>query len=113
MPEKCYWDIMDNRWSQITFALIWVDTPLEVKEFWDPNQEKRKKMVEYMKEDLKDFKLWIAATSSIDITRKGIDKAYGIKKIMENLNIKKEEILFIWDCLFEWWNEKVLKIQKK
>lgn len=37
--------------------------------------------------------------TSIDVVRKGVDKAYGIRKIMEELNCKKNDILFLGDKL--------------
>lgn len=109
LPEKQYGPLLDNRWGQITYAALWKDVPLEIKSSWDPDSKKRLSIRDYIKDDLKDFQIWVAGRSSIDITRKGIDKAYGIVKIMENLDILKQEILFIWDALFEWWNDYPVK----
>lgn len=109
LPEKQFGPLLDNRWWQITYAALWKDVPLEIKDTWDSDSKKRLAIREYIKDDLKDFQIWVAGRSSIDVTRKGIDKAYAIKKIMEHLEIQKEEILFIWDCLFEWWNDYPVK----
>lgn len=109
MPKKQYWPLLDNRWWQITYAAMWLDCPYEIKSVWDKDFKIRLRIREYIKDDLKDFSLWVAWTASIDITRKWIDKAYGIKKIIENLSIKKHEILFIWDALLKWWNDYPVK----
>jgi len=109
LPEKQYWKIIDNRWSQITYAALGQDVPLEIKEVWDPDFKKRLKVREYIKDDLKDFGILLWGRASIDITRAWVDKAYAIRKIMKILNIDKSEILFIWDALMEGWNDYPVK----
>ena len=47
----------------------------------------------------------MGGTTSIDITKTGIDKAYGINKLKEILNINISEMLFIGDALFEGGND--------
>jgi len=109
LPEKQYWKIIDNRWSQITYAALGQDVPLEIKEVWDSDFKKRLKIREYIKDDLKDFGILLWWRASIDITRSGVDKAYAIRKIMSKLDIEKQEILFMWDALMEWWNDYPVK----
>ena len=43
--------------------------------------------------------------SSVDVTRKGIDKAYGINRLIERLNISPDQLLFIGDRLREGGND--------
>ena len=43
--------------------------------------------------------------TSIYITRKGIDKAYGLKKVMEHLRLKPKQTLFVGDALFPGGND--------
>ena len=38
--------------------------------------------------------------TSIDITKKGIDKAYGISQIEHKLKIPRRKILFVGDDIF-------------
>jgi phosphomannomutase len=45
----------------------------------------------------------------VDITRPGIDKAYGIRKLEEKLQVKKEEMLFMGDALFPGGNDYPVK----
>ena len=47
----------------------------------------------------------MGGTTSIDITKPGIDKAYGINKLKEILNIEIPEMLFVGDALFEGGND--------
>jgi phosphomannomutase len=47
--------------------------------------------------------------TTIDITKLGIDKAYGMKKLMELLEVSKEDILFMGDRLAEGGNDYPVK----
>ena len=44
-------------------------------------------------------------STSVDVTRKGIDKAYGISRLLAGLNLTTAEILFIGDRLDEGGND--------
>ena len=107
--DKTYWEVVEHRWTQITYSAVWSECPLEIKSKWDPDTFIRQKIRKYIKEDLKEFNIWIAWKSSIDITKKWVDKAYWIIKIMSELWINKEEILFIWDMLMLGWNDYPVK----
>ncbi|MCH8889020.1 HAD hydrolase family protein, partial [Patescibacteria group bacterium] len=51
----------------------------------------------------------IGGTTSIDVTKKGIDKAYGIQKIEKSLNIRRDNMLFIGDAVFPGGNDYSVK----
>jgi phosphomannomutase len=108
-PEKTYGDIIENRLSQVTYSALGQKAPLEEKQKFDPDKKIRQKIVDYVKDKLTDYSIWIAWTTSIDITRKWLDKSYGIKKMMEKLSLNKEDILFIWDAIFPGWNDYPVK----
>jgi hydroxymethylpyrimidine pyrophosphatase-like HAD family hydrolase len=42
----------------------------------------------------------IGGATSIDVTKHGIDKAYGIKKLQETLGISVKEMIYVGDALF-------------
>lgn len=107
--KQTWWQTIENRWTQITYSPLWNETPLEIKSKWDIDCSKRHKIREYILGDLSEFQIWIAWKSSIDITKKGIDKSYWIKKIISEIWIKKEEILFIWDMLIPGGNDYPVK----
>jgi len=103
--KKTWGDQIEDRGSQINFSALGQEAPLEAKKDWDNDFEKRKKIVNRLKEPLKGFSIGMGGTTSIDIVKPGIDKAYGIQKLKENLSIKIEEMLFIGDALFEGGND--------
>jgi hydroxymethylpyrimidine pyrophosphatase-like HAD family hydrolase len=108
-PKKVWWKIVENRWgTQVTYSALWQEAPFQAKKDWDSDKKKRLKIVDYISDQLEDFSIWIWGTTSIDVIKKWIDKSYGVNKMMELHNIKKEEILYIWDALFPWWNDYVV-----
>jgi len=108
-PEKTWGDILENRKSQVTFSALGQETPVEIKEAWDPDQKKRMEMKEYLETLISEFEIRVGGATSIDITKKGIDKAYGIKKIEEIVGIPKSGMLFVGDALFPGGNDYPVK----
>ena len=104
-PEKTRWDIVEDRWSQITFSALWQNAPLQEKQFWDPDFKKRNIIKAELEKRIPEFSINSGWTTSIDITMKWVDKAFAIKKIMEYNPFKLEDILFIWDAIFPGWND--------
>lgn len=104
-----YGELAQDRYSQITFSALGQDAPAEKKYEWDPDTKKRQKMRAIVVEELSDYEVRIGGTTSIDVTRPGIDKAYGMEKLMVELEIGKEDILFIGDKLEEGGNDYPVK----
>lgn len=89
--------ILENRLSQVTFAGIDTGAPIEAKRAWDPDCKKRKELIARCKELAPEFEYKIGGNTSIDITQTGLDKGFGMKKLMEFLEMPKEEILYFGD----------------
>ena len=47
----------------------------------------------------------LGGTTSVDVTKPGIDKAYGIGKLRDMLSISIQEMIFIGDALFPGGND--------
>ena len=103
--KKTWGDQIEDRGSQITFSALGQKAPLEEKKGWDDDFAKRKKITKPLEKTLKGFSVGMGGTTSIDITKPGIDKAYGINKLKEILYIDIAEMLFIGDALFEGGND--------
>jgi len=100
---------IEDRGSQITFSALGQLAPLEEKKKWDPDFEKRKKIKEILEPSLPGFSIRLGGTTSIDITKPGIDKAYAIRKLRDILSIKIKEMIFIGDALFDGGNDYPVK----
>jgi phosphomannomutase len=104
-PGKTWGEQIEDRGSQITYSALGQEAPLDAKKEWDPGFAKRKKIQEALKKTIPEFSVNLGGTTSVDITKPGIDKAYGIKKLKEILNIKKKEMIFIGDAIFPGGND--------
>jgi len=105
LPEKHYGSVAEDRGDQITFSADGQEAPIEVKAQWDPTEKKRLHIVSFLKPLLPDFSVGIGGMTSIDVTKKGIDKAFGVKKICEYLKILIDGALYVGDALFEEGND--------
>ncbi len=95
-------DQIQDRDSQITLSAIGRNAPLEIKKKYDSSAEKRKIWVDFLKQHLDEnkYELKIGGTTSIDITRKGLDKEWGIKAFAQYHNIPFSNILFFGDKIY-------------
>lgn len=98
-PDKTYGETVEDRGAQLNFSALGQDAPIELKEKWDPSGERRTRMIEILKRSISDFSLRFGGTTSIEITRPGIDKAYGLNKLMKETGTPKSGILFLGDKL--------------
>ena len=103
--EKIWGDAIENRGSQVTLSVLGQQAPLSAKECWDPDFAKRKRITALLEPLLPNFSIRMGGTTSIDITKPGIDKAYGIKKLRDQLDISLKEMLFAGDAIFEGGND--------
>lgn len=108
-PEKTYGQIIEDRGTQVTFSALGQEAPIEFKTAWDPDQRKRLGIKAIMGKYIPEFEIRVGGTTSIDVTRKGIDKAYGIGKMRQHLGYSTGQMLFIGDALFEGGNDAPAK----
>ena len=103
--EKVWGDVVEDRGSQITYSALGQHAPLEAKKVWDPDFAKRRKMKEFLNHLIPEFSVRLGGATSVDVTKPGIDKAYGIRKLRDILKISIEEMLFIGDAVFPGGND--------
>ena len=108
-PEKVWGEIVEDRDSQITLSILGQEAPLVEKEAWDPDATKKIKLRDIIAPKIPEFEVRAAGTTSIDVTKPGIDKAYGMKKLMKYTNTKIQDILFFGDKLLEGGNDYPVK----
>jgi len=98
--EKVWGEAIEDRGSQITYSALGQQAPLEDKDKWDPVYTKRKKIKATLDTFIPEFSVRMGGATSIDVTKPGIDKAYGIRKLRDLLGISLKEMIFIGDALF-------------
>ena len=103
--ERVWGEVVEDRGSQITFSALGQEAPLNEKVKWDPDFTKRKKMKAILDTLIPEFSVRLGGATSIDVTKHGIDKAYGIRKLRDILGIAIHEMIFIGDALFPGGND--------
>jgi len=98
-------EIIEDRGSQITFSALGQQAPVAEKTAWDPDGAKKRVLAAYVSERLPDLEVRGGGSTSIDVTRKGIDKAYGVSRFLERLGVTVTDVLFIGDRLDDGGND--------
>ena len=102
-------DIIEDRGSQITFSALGQKATPEDKYAWDPDGTKKAALRDLAAQSLPGLEVRAGGSTSIDVTREGIDKAYGMQKLIDELDISKDDILFMGDKLQEGGNDYPVK----
>jgi HAD superfamily hydrolase (TIGR01484 family) len=103
--DKVWGEVIEDRGSQITFSALGQQAPLEEKDKWDADYSKRKKITAILETLIPEFSIRMGGATSIDVTKPGIDKAYGIGKLRDILQISVKEMIYIGDALFPGGND--------
>jgi HAD superfamily hydrolase (TIGR01484 family) len=105
VPEQVWGERIEDRGSQITFSALGQQAPIDAKEHWDPDFAKRKIIQADLKQRLPGLSINMGGATSIDITQKGVDKAYGLKKLRDASGIPLDSMMFIGDAIFPGGND--------
>mgnify|MGYP000878549801 FL=1 len=115
--DKPYGEIIEDRGSQMTYSALGQDIGemlgeegIKRKYAWDPDMKKRKELRDLIAPELDDLEVRVGGITSLDVTLPGVDKAYGMRKLIEEMGISKEEILFVGDMLMEGGNDYPVKV---
>jgi phosphomannomutase len=108
-PAKLWGAQIEDRGSQVTFSALGQEAPVAEKEAWDPDGAKKRKFRDLVAKEIPEFEVHIGGTTSIDVTKPGIDKAYGIAKLIELLAVTKSDVFFVGDKLRKGGNDYPVK----
>lgn len=98
-------DILEDRGSQVTFSALGQQAPGDAKHAWDPAGTKRAQLRDAVAARLPGLEVRSGGSTSIDITRAGIDKAYGMKELAAHTGVALDDMLFYGDRLDEGGND--------
>ncbi|MBI5306546.1 HAD-IIB family hydrolase [Candidatus Wolfebacteria bacterium] len=109
-PQKIYGKVIEDRGMQITFSSLGQKAPLAKKIEWNARCNGiRVKLCLFLQKNLPEFEARLGGLTSIDITKKGIDKAYGISQILKQLSLNKKEAVYVGDALYKGGNDYAVK----
>ncbi len=90
---------IEDRGSQITFSALGQQAPVDAKKAWDPSGAKKDALRQFVAARVPELEVRSGGSTSVDVTRKGVDKAYGMEKIKAKLGLTNDDILFVGDRL--------------
>jgi phosphomannomutase len=105
VPEQVWGERIEDRGSQITFSALGQQAPIEAKEHWDPDFAKRRVIQADLRTRLPGLSINMGGATSIDITREGVDKGYGLKRLRDASGIPLDAMMFIGDAIFPGGND--------
>ena len=97
-----------DRDVQIAYAALGLEATEADKKAWDPDKSKRKKPKTALEKRLPDFEVLIGGKTTIDITHKGINKAYGVTWLSKKLDLPASKVLYVGDAFYEGGNDTVV-----
>lgn len=110
-PTAPWGEVIEDRLSQIAVSMLGQNAPAEEKYNWyETHNEDAIRLRNALAEKLPDYEVRNGGTTTIDITPKGVDKAYGMQRLIDQLGVMKEEVLFIGDRLEEGGNDYPVKM---
>ena len=103
--EKTWGEQIEDRGSQVTFSGLGQEAPIDAKKAWDPDFTKRKSLQATLRKALPDLSINVGGSTSIDITRKGVDKAYAMRRLADQSGVPVEHMLFMGDAIYPGGND--------
>lgn len=89
--------------------MLGVRRGVAVKEEWHKRSDVRPQLMKVLKRLLPRFTVRSGGLTSIDITKFGIDKAYGVRQIAKTLHMPIKKMLFVGDALYPGGNDHAAK----
>jgi HAD superfamily hydrolase (TIGR01484 family) len=116
-PKKTYGPLIEDRGTQVSFSVFGQNIVaalgkkgIQIKDKWRrENTPLKLKLAKLVQGRLPELEVHAAGYTTIDVTHKGIDKAYGLHQIEKYLHISIKDMIFIGDALFPGGNDYAVK----
>lgn len=106
--EPAYGERIENRGSQVSMSALGQQAPVAEKKAWDPEHKKRRLLQAIIAAKLPEFSVRYGGSTTIDVTKRDIDKAYGIHQLSKRLGIEESETLYVGDELAAGGNDEAV-----
>lgn len=107
--EQIWGEQIEDRGAQISFSALGQRAPVEEKQKWHAQYDNRRKaLYAALAKKLPGLSVAMGGLTTIDITRHGINKAYGIRQLAGISGISVPEMLYVGDALEEGGNDSVV-----
>lgn len=98
-------NIVNKKGVMLSCSALPVSATKEERRLWDPNHKKRIQIIKEIVREFPYISANIGGSATIDITKIGINKAYGLNRFFEILKLNKKDALFVGDGIFPGGND--------
>ncbi len=99
---------IERRGGQVSMSALGQQTPLVLKKEWDPDKAKRRALQSAIASLLPEFSVGMGGATTIDVTKKDIDKAYGLRQLCRLLGVAESDALYVGDELEKGGNDEAI-----
>lgn len=97
-----------DRKAAVAFSCMGWDVPKELRYSWDPGNARRRKLREHLAAMLPEYEVLMGGATTVDVTQKGVNKAYGVRVLAKRLAIAPQDMLYVGDSLYPGGNDYVV-----
>ena len=90
-------EIIENRMSMMAYSALGQKATVEDKLAWDPDMKKRNKIAKRAGELAPEYEFEVGGTTTINAFIPGMNKTFGMTKLMEYLKVSMDEVLYFGD----------------
>src|SRR5665213_844911 len=107
-------DLLEDRGCQMAFSFIGQHADIALKEQFDPDFSKRRKVLEDLRENVAELdrehglEITIGGTTNFDIYLKGMNKGHNAQELITLKGWRADECLYIGDALFPGGNDETV-----
>lgn len=106
--DQSWGERIEYRGGQVTMSALGQQAPLKLKKAWDSDHAKRHVLQANIAARLPQFSVGIGGATTIDVTKRGVDKAYGLHQLCERLGLKESDALYVGDELEKGGNDEAV-----
>lgn len=108
-PVRVWGERVEDRGAEIAFSPLGQQAPVPEKQAWhEAHEAARQQLRAILADKLPDFAVATGGITTIDITREGVTKAYGVEQLSKITNIPVSEMLYVGDALQPGGNDAVV-----
>jgi phosphomannomutase len=109
IPTQLWGEQIEDRGAQVSYSVLGQQAPVEEKTKWKAeHNNERIALHATLVQRLPELSISMGGLTTIDITRKGITKAFGIQKLSEMTGISISDMLYVGDALDPGGNDAVV-----
>jgi hydroxymethylpyrimidine pyrophosphatase-like HAD family hydrolase len=97
-----------DRETSVAFTALKEGASRDEKRAWDPDGKKRGTLIELLRSALPEYEVLIGGKTTVDVTKKGMTKAYGVRWLATELHLAPSDMLFIGDGFYEGGNDAIV-----